>query len=82
MPRGAWFVGCMCAISAGEDTAGLQAIRNADTASYLPAMTITRRGGFVIRMGDADALAAACEGDRLWPERHALRLDGYFPSGA
>ena len=30
----------------------------------------------------ADDLAAACEGDRLWPERHALRLDGYFPSGA
>ena len=47
---------CTCAISAGEGpTAGLQAIRNADTASYLPAIDeITRRGGFVIRMGDAD----------------------------
>src|SRR5262249_62188077 len=34
-------------------TAGLQAIRNADTASYEPAIgEIIRRGGFVIRMGD------------------------------
>ena len=28
------------------------------------------------------ALPPLAEGDRLWPERHALRLDGYFPSGA
>jgi putative glycosyltransferase (TIGR04372 family) len=37
-------------------TSGLQAIRNADTVSYLRAIDeITRRGGFVVRMGDADA---------------------------
>ena len=48
---------CMCAISAGAARPpGLQAIRNADTAGYLPAIEeITRRGGFVIRMGDAEA---------------------------
>ena len=62
-------------------TAGLHAIRNADTASYLPAIgEITRRGGFVIRMGDRDgAAAAARQRYRLLPQRHARGLDGYFP---
>ena len=57
VPRGAWFVALHVRdIRWRGTTAGLQAIRNADTASYLPAIDeITRRGGFVIRMGDADA---------------------------
>jgi putative glycosyltransferase (TIGR04372 family) len=57
VPRGAWFAAMhMRDIRWRGTTAGLQAIRNADTASYLPAIgEITRRGGYVIRMGDADA---------------------------
>ena len=57
VPRGAWFVALHVRdIRWRGATAGLQAIRNADTASYLPAIgEITRRGGFVIRMGDGDA---------------------------
>ena len=57
VPRGTWFVVLHVRdIRWRGTTAGLQAIRNADTASYLPAIDeITRRGGFVIRMGDADA---------------------------
>ena len=57
VPRGAWFVALHVRdIRWRGTTAGLQAIRNADTASYLPAIDeIARRGGFVIRMGDADA---------------------------
>ena len=57
VPRGAWFVALHVRdIRWRGTTAGLQAIRNADTASYLPAIDeITRRGGFVIRMGDAEA---------------------------
>jgi hypothetical protein len=85
VPRGAWLVALHVRdIRWRGTTAGLQAIRNADTASYLLAIEeITRRGGFVIRMGDAETPpAAACERDRLWPERHALRLDGRFPSDA
>jgi putative glycosyltransferase (TIGR04372 family) len=56
VPRGAWFVALHARdIRWRGTTAGLQAIRNADTASYLPAIDeIARRGGFVIRMGDAD----------------------------
>jgi len=57
VPRGAWFVALHVRdIVWRGATSGLQAIRNADTASYLPAIDeITRRGGFVVRMGDADA---------------------------
>jgi putative glycosyltransferase (TIGR04372 family) len=57
VPRGAWFVALhVREIVWRGATGGLQAIRNADTASYLPAISeITRRGGFVVRMGDADA---------------------------
>ena len=57
VPRGAWFVALHVRdIVWRGATPGLQAIRNADTASYLPAIDeITRRGGFVVRMGDADA---------------------------
>jgi putative glycosyltransferase (TIGR04372 family) len=57
VPRGAWFV----ALHVRDITwkglnAGMQAIRNADPADYVPAIAeITRRGGFVVRMGDADA---------------------------
>ena len=56
VPRGAWFVALHVRdIRWRGTTAGLQAIRNADTASYLPAIDeIAQRGGFVIRMGDAD----------------------------
>ena len=57
VPRGAWFV----ALHVRDITwkglnAGMQAIRNADTAAYLPAIAeITDRGGYVVRMGDPDA---------------------------
>ena len=56
VPRDGWFVALHVRdIRWRGTTAGLQAIRNADTASYLPAIDeITRRGGFVIHMGDAD----------------------------
>ena len=56
VPRGAWFVAWHVRdIRWRGLTAGLQAIRNADTASYLQAIDeITRRGGFVIRMGDGE----------------------------
>jgi putative glycosyltransferase (TIGR04372 family) len=54
VPRGAWFVALHVRdIRWRGTTPGLQAIRNADTASYLPAIgEVTRRGGFVIRMGE------------------------------
>jgi putative glycosyltransferase (TIGR04372 family) len=57
VPRGAWFAALHVRdIRWRGSTAGLQAIRNADAASYLPAIgEIVGRGGFVIRMGDADA---------------------------
>ena len=57
VPRGAWFVALHVRDIAWKGlTAGMQAIRNADTAAYLPAIAdITRRGGFVVRMGDPDA---------------------------
>jgi len=57
VPRGAWFV----ALHVRDITwkglhGGMQAIRNADTAAYLPAIAeITSRGGYVVRMGDPDA---------------------------
>ena len=57
LPRGAWFV----ALHVRDITwkglnAGMQAIRNAETAAYLPAIAeITGRGGYVVRMGDPDA---------------------------
>jgi putative glycosyltransferase (TIGR04372 family) len=57
VPRGAWFV----ALHVRDITwkglnAGMQAIRNADVTAYLPAIAeIASRGGFVVRMGDADA---------------------------
>jgi putative glycosyltransferase (TIGR04372 family) len=56
VPRGAWFVALHARdIRWRGTTAGLQAIRNADIASYLPAIDeIARRGGFVIHIGDAD----------------------------
>jgi putative glycosyltransferase (TIGR04372 family) len=57
VPRGAWFVALHVRdLRWRGTTAGLQAIRNADTASYGPAIEeITRRGGFVLRLRDADA---------------------------
>ncbi len=57
VPRGAWFVALHVRnIRWRGTTAGLQAIRNAETESYLPAIgEITRRGGYVVRMGDSDA---------------------------
>ena len=56
VPRGAWFVAWHVRDIRWKGlTAGLQAIRNADTASYLQAIgEITRRGGFIIRMGDGE----------------------------
>lgn len=54
VPNDTWFV----ALHVREGTydgrhAGMHGVHNADIASYLPAITeITRRGGWVIRMGD------------------------------
>jgi putative glycosyltransferase (TIGR04372 family) len=54
VPQGAWFV----ALHVREGTwdgrnAGMHGVLNADIASYTPAIAeITRRGGWVIRMGD------------------------------
>ena len=54
--RGAWFVALhVLDIRWRGTTAGLQAILNADTASYLSAIDEITRGGFVVRMGDAEA---------------------------
>lgn len=57
VPRGAWFVALHVRDIVWKGlSAGMQAIRNADTATYLPALAeITRRGGFVVRLGDPDA---------------------------
>ncbi len=57
VPRGAWFVALHVRDIAWKGlNAGMQTIRNADTAAYVPAIAeITRRGGYVVRMGDADA---------------------------
>jgi putative glycosyltransferase (TIGR04372 family) len=57
LPRGAWFVVLHVRDIAWKGlTPGMQAIRNAETAAYLPAVAeITRRGGFVVRIGDPDA---------------------------
>ena len=86
VPHGAWFV----ALHVRDITwkglnAGMQAIRNADTAAYLPAIAeITSRGGYVVRMGDPDAppLPPLAECHRLLPQRHAFGLDGYLPDRA
>jgi len=54
LPAGGWFVG----LHVREGTydgrrAGLHGVHNAEMATYLPAIAeITRRGGWVIRMGD------------------------------
>jgi putative glycosyltransferase (TIGR04372 family) len=56
VPKGAWFVALHVRESRwGGRRAGLRSILNADIASYLPAIAeITRRGGWVVRMGDPD----------------------------
>lgn len=67
MPPDAWFV----PLHVREGTydgrrAGLHGIHNADMATYLPAIAeITRRGGWVIRMGDPNM-------SRLPPLRHVI----------
>jgi putative glycosyltransferase (TIGR04372 family) len=54
VPRDAWFV--VLHVREGKwegGAAGLHGIQNADVATYFPAITeITRRGGWVVRMGD------------------------------
>jgi len=54
MPQGAWFVSLHVREREPDGTqSGINAIRNADISSYFPAIAeITRRGGWVIRMGD------------------------------
>ena len=59
-------------------------IRNADIATYLPAINeVTKRGGWVIRMGDPehDAVAAARQRHRLLPQRNPRRLAGRIHCG-
>ena len=54
LPQGGWFVALHVREGKwdGRD-AGLHGILNSDMATYLPAINeITRRGGWVIRMGD------------------------------
>ena len=55
VPAGAWFVTLHVRSGAWKrHHLGLHQVLNADIASYLPAIAeITRRGGWVIRMGDA-----------------------------
>ncbi|MBM3546448.1 MAG: TIGR04372 family glycosyltransferase [Alphaproteobacteria bacterium] len=56
VPEGAWFV-CLHVREPGymkEGTNSSEAVRNANIANYLPAVEeIVRRGGWVIRLGDA-----------------------------
>jgi putative glycosyltransferase (TIGR04372 family) len=57
LPRGAWYVALHVRdISWKGLNGGMQGIRNADMAAYLPAIAeVTRRGGYVVRMGGPDA---------------------------
>jgi putative glycosyltransferase (TIGR04372 family) len=54
VPRGAWFVALHVREGKWDGRrVGMHGIRNADVATYLPAISeITRRGGWVVRMGD------------------------------
>jgi len=54
MPQGAWFVALHVREREPDGTqSGINAIRNADISTYFPAIAeITRRGGWVIRIGD------------------------------
>jgi putative glycosyltransferase (TIGR04372 family) len=56
VPDGAWFV-CVHVRESGflkEEAASTEATRNADIRDYLPGIEeITRRGGWVVRLGDA-----------------------------
>ena len=58
IPEEAWFVVLHLRDSRWKGlTAGMHGIRNVDPATYLPAIAeITARGGWVIRIGDADSL--------------------------
>jgi putative glycosyltransferase (TIGR04372 family) len=77
VPRGAWFV----ALHVRDITwrglnGGMQAIRNADTAAYLPAIAeITGRGGYVVRMGDPDAPPMPALANVIDYCRSAMRSD-------
>jgi putative glycosyltransferase (TIGR04372 family) len=58
IPEGAWFV-CVHVRETGylKGTDVTEATRNADIRSYFPAMgEITRRGGWVVRLGDSSML--------------------------
>jgi putative glycosyltransferase (TIGR04372 family) len=54
VPHGAWFVALHVREAKWDDrSAGAHGVLNADIESYMPAIAeITRRGGWVIRMGD------------------------------
>jgi putative glycosyltransferase (TIGR04372 family) len=58
IPEEAWFVVLHLRDNRWKGlTAGMHGIRNVDPATYLPAIAeITARGGWVIRIGDADSL--------------------------
>ena len=55
VPRGAWFVALHVRESGfHSQRRGLHSVLNASLADYLPAIAeVTRRGGWVVRMGDA-----------------------------
>jgi hypothetical protein len=85
VPRGAWFVALHVRYPLARDdrrAAGDPQCRHRELSACdrrnNPSRWFCHPHG---RCGHA-AFAAACERDRLWSERHALRLDGYFPSDA
>jgi putative glycosyltransferase (TIGR04372 family) len=59
IPRGAWFVALnVREREPNESDSSMNTIRNADISSYLPAIAdITRRGGWVIRIGNQSMTA-------------------------
>ena len=58
IPKGAWFVVLHVRDARWQGlVAGMQGIRNVDPTTYVPAIAeITARGGWVIRIGEPDAL--------------------------
>jgi putative glycosyltransferase (TIGR04372 family) len=77
IPEDAWFVALHLRDSRWKGlTAGMHGIRNVDPATYLPAIgEITARGGWVIRIGDADSLSMPPLGDLFDYCRSEMRAD-------
>jgi putative glycosyltransferase (TIGR04372 family) len=77
IPRGAWFVALHVREREPDGRkSGMNTVRNADISSYLPAITeITRRGGWVIRLGDRSMTALPPLGNVLDYCQSAIRSD-------